>query len=694
MFTGATGLYASGAQTPGPPNRFPTPNHPGPIFPRESVPAMNAPGSPRFRFRTSDGREVPVASVADLSARVEAGEVGPETPLFDAGTGRWDRSGDVPVFQFVVEELRAEGRLPEALEDSEIVVRPDPPPETVIDPGKDFEPIRHEVEPSPDAGAVSRGPSPEKDATVRVARQDDAPGAHVPGSDGSGREPPAGGEAPLLDVDRLPEGGELTRSAESGDDEIAPGVTFGEPTPDPFELHLPLSTRHEGGAPTEGSGAPADGGEARDPGDSPGEEEPREPWFEDRHQDSEPDGGPGSPEEGEGGSRETGAEAPGAPTAPTEEALAEDPGSEVELDSSPLHTWLTHGPPPPGRSAAGAAESAPGGAVGAEASPFGPPMTSMPGPGESAASPPPPPLDIRTAWEDDDTLDDPRALHLAIRRRKRNARIMAGGALLLLAAVAGVAAWSVLQPVDSDAGAGSPGAAAPTATGPGAEGRELPDPATAGELPPGLEEEATRLWAALPAEVARRINALRVESDLPEAPPREWLGGFYLANAGQFPGVVEFWEGYRDYVRRVAEEDADLILEATREVLEREFGGEETLAAGARERLEAFVLERQGRSGAVRQDRYTHLERTAVASLALHDFLVENGEAITYTPALGRGVSADPVLEAVTDSPEVQRQLERHLDRVFEALDRTRGGGPPSLAGLRAELFGSLGRPL
>ncbi len=659
MFTGATGLYASGAQTPGQPNRFPTPNDPGPILRRESVHAMNAPGSPRFRFRTSDGREVPVASVADLSARVEAGEVGPETPLFDAGTGRWDRSGDVPVFQFVVEELRAEGRLPEALEDTEIVMRPDPPPETVIDPGKDFEPIRHE------------------------------PGAPA-SREGGTREDAPGGTTPLLDVDRLPDGSELSRAAESGEGGGGLGTGFGAPTPDPFELHLPLSGR-EGDAPATEE-AEGREGEGEGPESAP-EEEPREPWFEDRHRDGDADAasepmGEEELREQEGTPEE--APAPGPEEPGATEAEVDPPGPAVEVDSSPLHTWLTHGPPPPGRSAGG--EASTGAAPGSGSSPFG----ASPGSAHAAvpptSDPPPPPLDIRTAWESDDALDDPRALHLAVRRRKRNARVMAGGALLLLAAVAGVAAWSVLQPASPGTEAGHTGA--PSATGATGPGRDLPDPAASGDLPSGLEAEAARLWAALPAEVARLIDQLRVDAGLPDAPPREWLGGFYLANAGQFPGVVEFWEGYRDYVRTVAEQDHAVILEATGRVLEREFGTGDALSDPDRDRLEAFVLERQGRAGAIRRDRYTHLERTAVASLQLHTFLVEHGEAITYTPALGRGVSADPVLEAVTDSPEVRRQLEGHLDRVFEALDRTRGGGPPSLAGLRAELFGSLGRPL
>jgi hypothetical protein len=662
---------------------------------------MNASGSPRFRFRTPEGGEVPVASVAELSNRVAEGELGPETPLFDAGTGQWDRAGDVPVFQFVVEELRAEGRLPEGWDEAEVVVLPDPPLEEVIDPGREFEPIRHEE--GADASAGSSGP---------------------------------------LDAGALPEGSDLSRA--SGEGQTGGGTPvelgMGEPTPDPFELHLPLSSRSgegeaegdadreeapadEGRGPEARAGDVSREGEGRE-GESSGDgsEEPREPWFEDRYGEPAARGGgaegpeerPGRGEASGGGaaageappSREGGAGAEAYPEAGV--GAAGEPGGapEEEVDSSPLHTWLTHGPPAPG--------SGPGGGGGAregrrddpgglDLEPTAPPRSlsgrASRGEGEPAAEggasgePASRPLDIRTAWEDDATLHDPRALHLATRRRRRNGRVMAGAAVLLVVAVGGAALYTALRPAGPEADDGASLASAPAGVTGGGD-RGVSGDAALAEAPPGLEEEAALLWAALPAEVARVMDSLRVAAELPEAPPREWLGGYYLANAGEFPGVVEFWNRYRDFVRNLGERDEALVEGAARAALGRPPLAQRELGDAERERLVAFVQSRQGRAGVVRRDRYTHLERTAVASLQLHDFLVENGGAITYTPALGRGVSADPVLEAVTDSQEVRRQLERHLDRVFEALDRTRGGGPPSLAGLRNELFGSLGRPL
>ncbi|TVP59946.1 MAG: hypothetical protein EA351_01090, partial [Gemmatimonadales bacterium] len=91
---------------------------------------------------------------------------------------------------------------------------------------------------------------------------------------------------------------------------------------------------------------------------------------------------------------------------------------------------------------------------------------------------------------------------------------------------------------------------------------------------------------------------------------------------------------------------------------------------------------------------YERRLRVAVAAGELHDFLVQSESLIEYAPALGGGVSADPVLEAVPMNVETRRGLEAHLDRLFHALDDTRRGVPPALGGLRTELFNRLREPV
>lgn len=61
-----------------------------------------------------------------------------------------------------------------------------------------------------------------------------------------------------------------------------------------------------------------------------------------------------------------------------------------------------------------------------------------------------------------------------------------------------------------------------------------------------------------------------------------------------------------------------------------------------------------------------------MASLDLHETLIGIEGRISYQPARGGGVSADPVLEAVGQDAEAQAALEAALDRVLVALH---GGG-------------------
>ncbi|TVP45524.1 MAG: hypothetical protein EA350_08920 [Gemmatimonadales bacterium] len=611
---------------------------------------MTSPGTPRFRFRAPDGSEVSVGSVEDLSSRLEAGELRPDTPLFDAGTGAWARAGDVPVFQFVLEELRAEGRLPP---EEEVLLLPDPPPSEPIDAGAAFEPIRHDA---------------------------DAPRPRA------------------------------------------------SPTTDPFELHLPLSNpldplegagagrREEAGgrdgpAGDAEAGAAADPGLGADPDASPRREkgaapsgdgeDAAEPWFEDRpftEAEVEPAGKAG---QGTG----QGKDEPRTPSSrPPREGERGGSPRDPDIDPSPLHAWLTHGPPAPAvpPAQASATREAPDDVPGRRPS-TGPGSTpeeaadrsSVPLDADADAprgSPAPtaPPLRIRTAWEDDAEVEDPRAVRLQARRRRRNARTLAGLVAVAILVIGGAAIFATTR---------STGVATAPDTPPGSlPGDVAPDPAVALNgvaPPPGLEAEANLLWRDLPGQVSGVVDSLRVEAGLSDAPPREWLGGYYLANAREFPEVVAFWESYGAFVERLSGQDAELAQTAARRAMGQGAASElEALEAPDRERLLAFVAERHDRMRPARIDRFLHLQRTAEAALGLHEFLVQNGASITHSPALGRGLSADPVLEAVTETPAVRREMEGHLDRIFEALDRTRGGGQPSLAGLRSELFGSLGRPL
>jgi hypothetical protein len=60
---------------------------------------------PRFRIRLEDGSEIPVSSVEALARRVGRGDLLPDSPLFDAGIGGWQRASDIAVVRFIIEEM-------------------------------------------------------------------------------------------------------------------------------------------------------------------------------------------------------------------------------------------------------------------------------------------------------------------------------------------------------------------------------------------------------------------------------------------------------------------------------------------------------------------------------------------------------------------------------------------------------------
>lgn len=193
-------------------------------------------------------------------------------------------------------------------------------------------------------------------------------------------------------------------------------------------------------------------------------------------------------------------------------------------------------------------------------------------------------------------------------------------------------------------------------------------------LPPALDGIERRFQAV--------TDSLRADLTLADAPPRDWLSGFYLANAGQLPSVPEFWERYAEFLDAMEARDRSTYMEGVREGLD-----EAAIEPDARDRLLAYMQERYASLAAYRAHRYESLSLAASAAVELHQVLARHEDVISHAPVEGSGVSADPILEARIPPGAVQAEVERSLDRVFRALDRSRGGGVPSGDGLRSELF-------
>ncbi len=642
----------------------------------------------RFRFRDASGTEHSLASVEELSSRVEAGEVKPDTELFDAGAGGWSRAGDLPIFQFIVDELRMEGRLPEAFE------RVDPPPPPVSPPA------------TPEGKARSADPSTPSEYDFHIdgvedEGDDEGEGDRDPVGDeaqsGSGPAPTGSDKAPTgRDEDRSRDRSPPADPAEEAGEELASDVEE-EPrppheelplTPDPFEMHLPRTSasNRDDEAPSEETGNPADAGPS------------------DRDADASPPRKPGSPRDADDiplheWLRHTKGEDPDDPAGEAEKTDdlkgRKGFGTRAHDDDRPrrlrdLQPLAGSAPPPGGgpRPSPGGETTGGGGMVPEDPpSPAEDPET----PGEIRSRPPPPRKDGRGR----------NFLRQRDRRRSMVVALLLGGGLII-----GVAIFAVTAG-DSDPPTSAPPGSSPS--GPPAVEAVIDLPAH--PLPVEDSDEAAALLGVEGEEMAERmqllvmealdglIDSVRVEHELAAVPPPGWLGGSYLSTASDFNEVLEFWDGYDGFIRHLMEADEVLHLEAARrawlDLPGHEWPDDPDVISDPR--LDAFleeVVERYTLVEPIRQARYEGRLGVAAAARELHDFLMEHEDRIEYAPALGRGISRDPILEAVPGDEVTRRELDRQLDRLFIALDQTRQGVPPALGGLRTELFNRLREPV
>jgi hypothetical protein len=189
---------------------------------------------------------------------------------------------------------------------------------------------------------------------------------------------------------------------------------------------------------------------------------------------------------------------------------------------------------------------------------------------------------------------------------------------------------------------------------------EVTIPTLPAELLPTFRDVGEAALAGMVGE----LEARTAEAGLPAEPRQDWLSGSYLANAGQYPDVVAYWEGIERFVAGVREAESTLFHESYRaELATRELPAD--TAAMLLERADSGFL-------ATRRERweaYVQMEDLVDASLALHTFLRENEGEIDYEPAAG-GMSTDPVLEAVPSSRELGNEMWGRVDQITEALDR------------------------
>lgn len=278
-----------------------------------------------------------------------------------------------------------------------------------------------------------------------------------------------------------------------------------------------------------------------------------------------------------------------------------------------------------------------------------------------------------------------RASRRAARKRTVRASLLVGGV-----AMAGMAltAYLLVSPDGrsevAEASHQTASRASPTTVG-NQEGGDGTNPGVLPEaegLPSHLQEEEQALRTLVAAQLADRVEEFREAHDLRDDPPQGWLTGRYFASAGEFEGIRAYWSRYRDFLGDVEARDRALFAEALEEGLAAsELPSEDREVMGARLR-EAFEGAEEER-----QERYGELRELSEAVLDLHDLLEANAENIAYTPAFGETVVGDPVLEAVPGDPELRQDINAHLDRTFEALDRSHGVEPVSTDELMEAMF-------
>jgi hypothetical protein len=183
------------------------------------------------------------------------------------------------------------------------------------------------------------------------------------------------------------------------------------------------------------------------------------------------------------------------------------------------------------------------------------------------------------------------------------------------------------------------------------------------DIPAELVPQMRELGEAALEETITTLGRLPEDLGLPSEPREDWLAGAYLADAGDFPDVEEYWLGIEALVDRARDVDAQLFHDAYVDQLAAAALAGDTADMMLERADSGFLATRPGRYEA-----YALMDDLINATLDLHVFLVERGDSIAYEPVRG-GVSRDPVLEAVPATPELGQRMWDGVTRITEALD-------------------------
>jgi hypothetical protein len=159
------------------------------------------------------------------------------------------------------------------------------------------------------------------------------------------------------------------------------------------------------------------------------------------------------------------------------------------------------------------------------------------------------------------------------------------------------------------------------------------------------------------------VDSLRDLYRIAEVPPI-WLEGAYLADAHRYPQVKEFWIRYQSFLRDVESSDTALFRAGFVRSLEEQGIGGAVLSLRLSQAMREFE-----KSQPQREEVYFHMDELSSTALELHALLVERAADISYEPALQRGVSREPVVEALAEDKALKDRMWTLLERIFASLE-------------------------
>jgi len=145
--------------------------------------------------------------------------------------------------------------------------------------------------------------------------------------------------------------------------------------------------------------------------------------------------------------------------------------------------------------------------------------------------------------------------------------------------------------------------------------------------------------------------------------PSSWLAGPYLADAGSYPEIHDYWTHYEDFVDAVRSQDTALFRRSFVDRLK-----EEELSGPMVSIRLARALETFRESQPARDTVYERMEDLAGSSLDLHELLVDRAPDIEYDPVTEERASRQPILEAWSDDAFLRQSIWSLLDRITANL--------------------------